>query len=97
MVYLYAIKDSLTGYIKIGYSVDPELRKRELQVGCAGSLELIHKESVAESSARLLEQGLHRELNHLRVRGEWFRCDESFVRSAIVHHIIRWGNGLDEC
>ena len=96
MTHLYAIKDCATGYIKIGYSVDPRARMNDLQVGCAGRLELIHAERVADSSARLLESGLHRELNHYRVRGEWFSCDESFVRSAMIHHIIRWGNGLDE-
>ena len=95
MTYLYAIRDSESGYVKIGYSINPHDRLRELQTGSGGKLELIHSEPVADRCARLLEQSLHRELNPLRVRGEWFRIDESFARNAIVHHIIRWGNGID--
>ena len=95
MTYLYAIRDTHTGYIKIGYSINPHDRLRELQTGSGGKLELVHSERVADSSARLLEQSLHRELNPYRVRGEWFCIAESFARNQIVHHIIRWGNGLD--
>ena len=95
MTYLYAILDTESGYIKIGYSVNPHVRLRELQTGSAGKLELIHSERVADSSARLLEQSLHRELNPYRARGEWFRIAASFARNAIIHHIIRWGNGID--
>lgn len=96
MTYLYAIKDTLTGLIKLGYSYDPTERIRELQTGSAGLLVLVHKEPVTENSALQLEKKLHRELSHLRRRGEWFECDEEFARLQIVHHIIRWGNGLDD-
>jgi hypothetical protein len=88
-MYLYAIKDSHSGLIKLGYSSDPVSRLRELQTGSSSVLVLVHTELVS-SDARILERELHRDINHLRVRGEWFRLSESSARDLIQWCVIRY-------
>lgn len=89
-MYLYAIKDLHTGLIKLGYSMDPRSRVRELQTGSSSPLHLLYYESCEPSRAALLERQLHRDLNHLRVRGEWFRLSDSEARLMITHCLIRY-------
>jgi hypothetical protein len=89
-VFLYAIQDCQSGYIKLGYSADPKQRLRELQTGNSGALQLIHSARIREDRARLVEQQLHRELNHHRVRGEWFDLTESRAQGMIDYAIIRY-------
>jgi len=89
-MYLYAIQDTQSGYIKLGYSADPEQRLRELQTGNSGALQLVHRARIREDRARIVEQQLHRDLNHLRVRGEWFNITETRAQGMIDYAIIRY-------
>jgi hypothetical protein len=89
-MFLYAIKDTSTGYIKLGYSADPHTRLRELQTGNSGALHLIHKARIKEDRARIVEQQLHRELKHLQVRGEWFDLTETRASGMIDYAVIRY-------
>lgn len=89
--YRYAIRDSHSGLIKLGYSRDPLYRLRQLQTGSSAPLHLVHYTSVEGADQRLLETCLHRDINHLRVRGEWFRLSESDARSLIQWAVIRYG------
>jgi hypothetical protein len=88
-MYLYAIKDLHTSLIKLGYSSDPHQRLRELQTGSSSPLHLVYSEHVS-SDARLLESHLHHALNHLRVRGEWFRISDLEARNFITWSIIHY-------
>jgi hypothetical protein len=90
-MYLYAIKDLESGLIKLGYSRDPRDRLRALQTGSSNRLHLLYYASVGDSDARLLESQLHSDLNHYRVRGEWFRLSDSEARSFIQWAVIRYG------
>jgi hypothetical protein len=89
-MYLYAILDEQTGYVKLGYSVNPDQRLRELQTANSGALRVIHRARIREDRARLVEQRLHHDLNHHRVRGEWFDLTESKARGMIDYAIIRY-------
>jgi hypothetical protein len=89
-MYLYAICDDSTGHIKIGYSADPDQRVRDLQTGNSGALRLVHRARIREDRARIVEQRLHLDLNHLRVRGEWFKLSETRARGMIDYAIIRY-------
>ena len=89
-MYLYAIQDSTSGYVKLGYSANPEQRLRELQTGSSAALCIIHTARIREDRARPVEQQLHRELKHLQVRGEWFNLTESRARGMIDYVIIRY-------
>lgn len=89
-MYLYAILNEQTGYIKLGYSINPDQRLRELQTANSGVLRIIHQARIREDRARLIEQRLHLELNHHRVRGEWFNLTESKAQGMIDYAIIRY-------
>ena len=89
-MFLYAIRDSQSNYIKLGYSADPIQRVRELQTGSSGALCLVHHAPIRKDRARPVEQQLHRDLNHLRERGEWFKLTENEARELIDFAIIRY-------
>lgn len=89
-MYLYAIQDQSTGYIKLGYSSNPQSRLRELQTGNSGALQLIHTAMVRPDRVKKLERQLHFELGHHRVRGEWFDLTESRAVGMIDYCIIRY-------
>jgi hypothetical protein len=93
-MFLYAIQDTQSGYIKIGYSADPDNRIRELQTGNSGALQLVHRARIREDRARIVEQQLHRDLNHLRVRGEWFNITETRAQGMIDYAIIRYEDDI---
>jgi len=65
----YFIQDSLTKFIKIGSSVDPEDRLRVLQIGCPSWLRLVG--SVEEKV--LSEKDAHYQFHEYVERGEWYR------------------------
>ncbi len=93
-MYLYAIHDSSTGYIKLGYSNDPAKRMRSLQTGNSSVLQLVHSAEVVADRARVLEQQLHRELKHLQVRNEWFSLDKIQAQRMIDYIIIRYEDDI---
>jgi hypothetical protein len=80
--YLYVIGGSALGPLKLGISADPDKRVSQLQTGHAERLQVFHREPVAAGKARLFERLLHRDLNHHRAIGEWFRLT---VEQAIGH------------
>lgn len=55
--------------IKIGYSISPEMRLGELQVGSHQTLEII---GLMEGTVKT-EHEIHEKFDHLRIRGEWFQ------------------------
>lgn len=70
--HVYIIRAS-NGYYKIGISVDPNHRLKELRRQAATwaiSLEMVH--TIASNNAYGLEQSLHKRFAERRVIGEWF-------------------------
>ncbi|MDB5445652.1 MAG: hypothetical protein JWQ97_969 [Phenylobacterium sp.] len=68
---IYFVKDTLSGFIKIGFSDNPGLRLVKMQADCPGELVL---QGMCEGD-RAAEAALHRRYAHLHQRGEWFRPD----------------------
>ena len=66
--HLYFIQSDNTGSIKIGRSIDPEKRLKDLQTGNPNKLKLIQ---VIENKG-YLEKPLHKELKQFKIRLEWF-------------------------
>jgi len=73
--YVYFVQNLFTGNIKIGRSMYPETRFKELQTGndCKLSLmafceEYYHKESK-----------LHKQFSNYRLNGEWFKYNENLI------------------
>jgi hypothetical protein len=77
---IYFIR-SYNTHIKIGYSVDPEYRKKCLQTGSPIKL---HIQAIMPGEFKT-ESGLHEMFAHLRTKGEWFRYTDElkwFIRSV---------------
>jgi len=70
--YVYFIQGQCGGAIKIGYSVCPEKRLKELQTGYPDTLVILLMIPGSEAT----EHTLHREFSASRLQGEWFRPDE---------------------
>jgi len=69
-MYVYAIKNTSTGNIKLGISKNPEQRLKQLQTGCDGKLELVAYRKAVNGFKD--EQLLHIENKQYNIHGEWF-------------------------
>jgi len=68
---LYFIQAGENGPIKIGYAAVPSERLRDLQVGNAQPLRLLHEEDFGDHAPRQ-EALWHQTFKEARIRGEWF-------------------------
>ena len=75
-MYVYAIKNTDTGNIKLGISKNPEQRLKQLQTGCDGKLELVAYRKADNGYRDELQ--LHHENNQYAIHGEWFTKDAKF-------------------
>lgn len=66
---IYFVRNTRSGDVKIGYSADPAKRFQQLQCPCVDRLEMIG----AAPGDKMREKQLHRRVDHLHVRGEWYR------------------------
>ena len=91
--FLYIIcegKDATS--VKIGFSVDPDKRVRQLQTGHASPLVVFYREEVEAGQIRALEKIVHRLLSHRRQKGEWFSLNPSDAVLEIKHAVMRYGD-----
>ena len=63
-------------HIKIGYSVDPVSRLKELQTGNPLKLSI---RATIQNGCFKTETGLHEMFEHLRKKGEWFRYTDELL------------------
>lgn len=68
---IYLMIDTITGFCKIGISVNPNYRESTLQSE-KPSVELIWSSSDIKSNAKEIERELHEQFSDKRIRGEWF-------------------------
>jgi len=69
-VYVYAIKESETGRIKLGISRDPHARLKQMQTGNSQVLEMV---AYRKASNRFKdESAIHSKNAQHHIRGEWF-------------------------
>lgn len=69
-MFVYAIKESDSGNIKIGISRDPKRRLKQLQTGNSSKLELV---AYAEAKNKYSDESFAHSINSdNHVRGEWF-------------------------
>ena len=76
--YVYLIRESLGGYLKIGKSVRPKDRLRELSAAQAGELKLLG--TIKTDRKGDLEKELHKEFSQFRRSGEWFENHSDILK-----------------
>jgi hypothetical protein len=83
--FIYAIRSGRSNLIKIGFSVEPRGRLKELQTGSPDKLELLQ----AWPGTRSDERRIHRFLRKNRVHGEWFQVNyDEAVR--VIHTVTTY-------
>lgn len=80
--YLYVIGAENEAPIKIGFSKNPEKRLKALQTGYPKALYLHTKQEFETNKIRVIEKMIHKELSHLRSKGEWF---DMTPEDAVLH------------
>lgn len=83
----YAVRDSLSGLVKIGCTTNVPARLRSLRTGAPGDLELIWQ----AVGGRALEIHLHKVFHDQRVRGEWFEFTDAEPVAALTLAAANWG------
>lgn len=93
--YIYVIAVNIEGPVKVGISIHPEKRVRQLQTGRDDVLRVFHKEAIPRARAQLTEGIIHRENRHLRTKGEWFAMSVENAILEIKHAMIRYESEVD--
>lgn len=75
--YVYFIQGQCGGAIKIGYSMNPTERLKELQTGYPDTLKIL----LIIPGDLNTEKALHRKFEGSRLKGEWFRPDDYLINS----------------
>lgn len=86
--HLYFIQTSNMGMIKIGRSIDPLKRLKQLQTGNPHILKLIH----VFYNQGDKENYLHFHLKEFRLKGEWFKYDCVGSIPEEFYEKIKWGS-----
>lgn len=88
--FIYVIAADINGPSKIGISVHPVKRVKQLQTGHAEILSLHHCEPIPAAFARPMEQIVHRENRHLKLKGEWFNLTVPQAIAEVRHAMMRF-------
>jgi hypothetical protein len=75
---VYLIRNEVNGFVKIGFSVQPDLREKTLQ---AEEPTLVLIGSIAGTVRT--EHALHNAYADQRIRGEWFNLTETDIREIL--------------
>lgn len=75
---------------KVGITNDLNRRLRELQTGNPHKLTLHHHILVEDKDALYIEKKIHLELNHRKMKGEWFKMDSKFGTEFLEWVRITW-------
>lgn len=91
--YLYVICEAdQPEVVKIGFSIDPARRVKQLQTGHANTLHVFHKEAVETTKVKPIERIIHKTLAHHKRKGEWFGISPDDAVLEIKHALIRYGD-----
>jgi predicted GIY-YIG superfamily endonuclease len=83
--FLYVIAAHKEGPVKLGLSMDPQRRVRQLQTGSAEALFIHHVEEVSDGRVKIAEKALHQMLGHKRLKGEWFNISVEDAIAEVTH------------
>lgn len=73
---VYFVKDLVTGYIKIGRSLNPHARLKALQTGNPNQLIIL----ATINGGQIKESEIHRRFTNTGFSGEWFHPTEELMK-----------------
>lgn len=85
MSFLYVIAAAKEGPVKLGLSVHPEKRVRQLQTASPVPLSIFHTEEIEDVRVKIAEKALHQLLGHKRMKGEWFDMTVEDAIAEVIH------------
>jgi hypothetical protein len=89
-IYIIGTKDKQ----KIGISGDVSKRLSTLQTGNPDSLKIHYTIELPKDRARLVEKKIHKEYNHLKIKGEWFNMIPTQAANILDFALIRWAEDI---
>ncbi len=92
-MFLYVIS-SKENPVKIGYSIKPEQRIKNLQTGSVEKLKIQYQKAVNETVGKKIERIIHANNSHKRISGEWFNMTIEEAKNEIEFAIIRYSDEL---
>ena len=93
-MFIYVIGPE-TGPQKIGITTDTNQRLRTLQTGYPETLYIHHFEEIDDKKTKRLETKIHRELNHKKLKGEWFNLTSQEAIEFVTYFRIRYEDDIN--
>ncbi len=95
-MHIYVISVNENGPVKIGSSKNPNRRLKQLQTANCSSLILYYQTEITyDLNIKKLEKLIHKDINYLRTKGEWFNINVNKAISVIEHAMIRYYEELE--
>lgn len=88
--YIYIITNQINS-VKIGFSVDPNKRVKQLQTGSSDKLELFWYTEIS-APIHQIEKMIHKNLKHYKKVGEWFAIEPEIAKQEIEYAIITYSD-----
>lgn len=94
--FVYVIRKTISGHVKIGIGADPRERLRNLQTGSSEPLEIVYTCAVRSNNGNSVEFAAHDILGKFRLTGEWFDTTPEVAVAAIAAASHRLGDSIVE-
>ena len=94
--FVYVIRKTLSGHIKVGIGADPRERLRALQTGSSEPLDLVYACAVKSNDGNAIEFAAHDLMWKHRLVGEWFDTTPEMAVAAIAAAAHKLGDAIVE-
>lgn len=94
--FIYVIRKTIRGHVKVGIGADPRERLRNLQTGSSEPLEIVYTCAVASNDGNRVELAAHDIMWQKRLVGEWFDYTPEIAVAAIAAASHKLGDPIVE-
>lgn len=94
--FIYVIRKTIAGHVKVGIGADPRERLKNLQTGSSELLEIVYVCAVASNDGNRVELAAHDIMWQKRLVGEWFDYTPEIAVAAIAAASHKLGDPIVE-
>jgi Meiotically up-regulated gene 113 len=94
--FVYVIRKTISGHVKVGMGADPRERLSNLQTGSSEPLELVYACAVQSNDGNRVEKAAHDIMWQKRLVGEWFDYTPEIAVAAIAAASHKLGDHIVE-